>query len=90
MRDNVLLCALDELDDAGNDGDDEPDGAEDLEERPEAAHPDRSLADLLADLARICGHRAVSYLHCSSKGCVVPWRVFSLASASAAISSAAK
>ena len=54
MRDNVLLCALDELDDAGNDGDDEPDGAEDLEERPEAAHPDRSLADLLAHLARIC------------------------------------
>ena len=51
---HALLCALDELDDAGDDGDDEPDGAQHLEERAETAHPDRGLADLLADLARIC------------------------------------
>ena len=57
MRRNVLLCALDELDDAGDDGDDEPDGTEDLEESADAAHPDRSLAHLLADLARLCESR---------------------------------
>ena len=54
MQSNVLLCALDELDDPGDDGDHEPDGTQDLEEGAEAAHPDRSLADLLAHLARIC------------------------------------
>ena len=79
MQSNVLLCALDELDDPGDDGDHEPDGTQDLEEGAEAAHPDRSLADLLAHLARICASccqrpalftgkaRYVSYLGESSR-----------------------
>ena len=50
----VLLCALDELEHAGDDGDDETDGTEDLEESANAAKQGRGLGDLFACLARLC------------------------------------
>ena len=89
----VLLCALDELDHTGDDGDYETDRAEDLEESTDAAKQSRGLGDLFARLARFC---AVINIECyMSAACDdqvdtdAPWRVFSASSAAAAASSAA-
>ena len=53
-RDNVLLGALDDLDQRGDDAYDEAYGAQDLEERAEAAEPGRRRANFFAGLASLC------------------------------------
>ena len=63
---DALLCALGDLDDAGDERDDEPDAAEDLEERPDAAHHRRGLRGLLPGLARVA--RPCVYVYSASVG----------------------
>ena len=58
----VLLCALNELDYACDDGDYETDSAQDLEEGADAAKQGCSLGDLFARLSRLCVY---SMLHVS-------------------------
>ena len=48
---DVLLSSLDCFDDTGDQGDDEADGAEDLEERPDFAEDANGLSNLLTALA---------------------------------------
>ena len=54
---SILLCALNELDDASKNRDYEPDSTKDFEEGADTPQPGHRPADLFADFSGLCGYR---------------------------------